>query len=194
MRRLPRTYPLAIVLAGTGLLLGCSAGNDASEPTTTEQPVTANSSSDRGNDGWTQPSIGSAPADDEASDVIDDDDLVMAFDEPDSHDFNLLLASETALVLPHPVEILNVEISRSDELTVSFEMESHYCFGVHSTVDETDLEVIVGIQTGQHEGIDPSRCSYGIYPYTTAIPLDGPLGDRAITVAETVEPENLPQP
>jgi len=121
-------------------------------------------------------------------------DYAIAFDNPTSEDFNRLLPSEDDLLDLQPAAILNVEgdLETGDDptsLIVSFEMESHHCYGVQAEVTESANEVIIEILTGLRAGIESASCAYGIYPYTTAVPLETPLGDRTIVPAELREPE-----
>lgn len=116
-------------------------------------------------------------------------DQIIAFAEPDADDFNKLLDSEENLVDPTAATILNVEAMSETGLVLAFEMESHHCFGPRTTVEETDTEILIELRTGQRADVDRAACTYGVYPYTTAVELEHPVGSRTITPAEDREPE-----
>ena len=113
---------------------------------------------------------------------------VIAFENPDADDFNLLLESRDDLIGGNPVAILNVEGTGGTELVLSFEMGSHHCFGVQADAQESETDVVLEIKTGLLPGVDPASCQYGVYPYTTSVTLEAPLGDRTIATAEMREP------
>jgi len=153
----------AVVAAGAILLGACTAGGDGASPQAT--PTTELDST---GDGSGVPAI--------------------AFENPDADDFNLLLPSRDDLIDPSPAPILGVE-GTEDELVVSFEMQSHHCHGVHAVAAESDTEVTLAIETGLLPAVDSAACQYGVYPYTAAVVLSDPLGDRSISIAELREPE-----
>lgn len=113
----------------------------------------------------------------------------IAFDSPDADDFDKLLAAADNLIDVEIAEILNVEIEDEHRLVLSFEMESHHCFGVQSTAAETENEVILNLLVGRQAEVAPHSCGYGIFPYTTEVSLAAPLGDRTLVVAEPSEPD-----
>lgn len=165
MRR--RRNPLMLVLAGVGLLAGCTSGADEAAPTGRSDPPSETIAGD------------SAGPEDGYS---------IAYESPDADDFNRLLDPEQGLEELQPVEILNVDTVGVDRLVISFEMESHHCFGVMTAVDETEAEVVIDVRSGRRPGVDGAECTYGIFPYTTAVELASPLGDRVIVQAEPMEP------
>ncbi len=169
-----RPYRLAAIVAGAGLLASCTSGG-AEEETT---PTTADETTASTADGY-----------------------AIAYESPTAEDFNKLLTPTEGLTNLKQAEILNVDNgtsgaggSESSALVISFEMESHYCFGVQTAVTESDNEVIIEILTGQLPSIDPTSCEYGIYPYTTEIALSAPVGERTIVPAEPREPAELATP
>ena len=168
-----RPYRLAVVIAGAGLLASCTSGGEAEETSQTTVEETTESTAE---------------------------DFVIAYESPTADDFNKLLVSRDDLVGLQQAEILNVENGAdtpdgdSSSLVVSFEMESHYCFGVQTNVTESDNELIIEVLTGQLPDVDSSACEYGIYPYTTEVALQAPVGERTITPAEPREPTELAEP
>jgi len=122
-----------------------------------------------------------APADGTASTTVSP-----AAQSPTADDFNKLLVSEDGLVEPQQVEILGVDETGPGELLVSFEMASHHCYGVHAAVAETDTAVTLDLHTGRRVGVSPAACSFGVFPYTTQVTLESPLGEReVVTGADT---------
>ncbi len=125
------------------------------------------------------------------------DDSVAEVDEtptPDADDFNLLLESEVGLGDLRPADVLDVVAVEGDDqrLLVTFEMESHHCFGVTTDVAESDLDVVVEVRTGLRADVNVVDCELGVYPYTTEIALAAPLGERVISAAERREPAAEP--
>ena len=86
--------------------------------------------------------------------------------------------------------VLDVETSDSD-LVLTFEMGSQQCYGVTTSVVETDVEVVVDLQTGLRSDV-AEPCVEGVYPYRVVVELDAPLGDRPIRMAELTEPVEDP--
>ena len=82
--------------------------------------------------------------------------------------------------------VLDVETSDSD-MVLTFEMGSQKCYGVTTSVVETDDEVVVDLQTGLRLDV-AEPCVEGVYPYRVVVELDAPLGDRPIRMAELTEP------
>lgn len=148
-----------LMVAGCALLAACTSGTDEATPETT-------------------PGEGGTAGEAE----------VIAFENPDADDFNLLLESRDDLIGGNPVAILNVEGTGGTELILSFEMGSHHCFGVQADAEESQTDVVLEIKTGLLPGVDPASCRYGVYPYTTSVRLAEPLGDRTIATAEEQEP------
>ena len=165
---LARWRPLAALACGVIALGACTADTDDTAPTT---PGASTGETDAGVE----------------ADVI-------AFDNPDADDFNRRLVSTDDLTAAYPVAVLNVEGTGGTELIVSFEMQSHHCFGVHSEVEESPSEVTLTLESGLLPGIDPASCQYGVYPYTTAVLLSEPLGERTIAIGEEREPTPAPEP
>lgn len=164
--RRPIGWPLLPAGLAVALLMGaCSNGQDESTPTI-PTPSTDDSGSEASAGGETG---GGGEAD------------TIAYESPGADDVDLLLQSTDGLVDPRPTPILNVEGTDGTELILSFEMESHHCYGVHARVDEGEIEVVLSIETGVLPDVDPTACRYGVYPYTTAITLAEPLGARTIT-------------
>ncbi len=114
---------------------------------------------------------------------------------PDAEDFNRLLTSEADLTGLRPVDVLAVDTVDGDEtrLLVTFEMESHHCFGVTTDVRESDLDVVVEVRTGLRAGVSAADCELGVYPYTTEVALEGALDGRVISTAELREPAAEPE-
>ncbi len=141
---------------------------------------------------------------DDAADETTDDPTTLGFDatgetvtasetfaNPDADDFNLLLPSQPDLTDLTPVDVLDVSVADDAEnrLIVSFEMGSHECFGVETLVAETANVVSIEVLAGVRPGVSPVNCELGVYPYTTELVLDAPLGDRVLGAAEPREPE-----
>ncbi len=147
---------------GAALLAACSSGADQSGSASTPEP----------SDSVTETGL----------------DTELAFASPDADDFNKLLTSQDGLSELQPVEILGVDTLDPHRLVISFEMESHHCFGVHTAVEESEAEVFLDITSGRQPGISPSSCTYGVFPYTVAVELAAPLGERSISAAETGPP------
>ncbi|MGI9613989.1 MAG: hypothetical protein ACR2QO_13860 [Acidimicrobiales bacterium] len=162
MRRATSTALLVsgLMVAGCAVLAACTGGTDEAAPETTP--------------------LGEGGAAGEAD--------LIAFENPDADDFNLLLESSDDLIGSNPVAILNVEGTGGTELILSFEMGSHHCFGVRADAQESETDVVLEIKTGLLPGVDPASCRYGVYPYTTSVTLAEPLGERTISAAEEREP------
>ena len=178
-QRRSRRRTAAVAAVAAALLAGaCTGGDDGAA-------VPAGTTSDAGQ------TDGETTTDGETVAVVD----VLA--SPDADDVNRLLPETSDLVDVRPVEILDVRSAGDDAdlapdtVIVSFEMESHHCNGVRSTVTESDDEVAILLETGRLAGVEPTACTYGIYPYTVAVTLDSPLGDRRMVAAEPLEPAVL---
>ncbi len=162
--------PVALRLLGAGLamamLLGaCSDGSEQSTPTTSPSASTTDGASETDGSG-TDGSGGAEP---------------IVFESPGADDVDLLVPRAEELVDARPAAILDVAGTDGTELILSFEMGSHRCHGVRAQADETDEEVLLSIETGVLPGVDPASCRYGVYPYTTAVTLADPLGERPIS-------------
>jgi len=174
-------YPVALAFAGMVLAAGCTA--DA-EPESASEEATASTVGDEIADD--ADGVGSNA--DSASDAAGE--VRVSFESPDADDFNLPLESEENLQSLQPIEILDIDQAKADDgrLVLIFEMESHKCLGVQVTVDEGEHDVVIGLQSGLRPGVRSSDCVYGVFPYTTEVELDGPLGDRILSPAEPLEP------
>lgn len=169
----PRSYGCAVLMAGTVLFGACTATDDQTSPPDGVDEVMDETTN-----------VGSM-----ASTETTGTASVVAFAEPDAEDFNKLLASDDDLDSLQIASILNVEETDTNQLLISFEMESHYCFGPRTRIEETDSEITIELRTGRRLGVAPGACTYGIYPYTTLVELDKPIGSRTMTQAEAREPE-----
>lgn len=111
--------------------------------------------------------------------------------EPGPEDFGLALESEDDLVDTFPLEVVDITVLDDDssQLVLAFEMGSHYCYGLHVDLDESDIEVAIGLSSGRRPGVSAADCQDGVYAYTTEVDLSSPLGDRPVVRAEPREPE-----
>ena len=155
------------LIAGMVLLGGCTSGGDDG----------ANPDPDSG-----------APSDSADIAAAGED---LPFASPGAEDFNRVVASRDDLTATMPVAVLSVDSLDALSLSVTFEMESHHCHGITASVEETVAEIIIEVRTALLPERSLADCSYGIFPYTTVLPLDAPVGGRTIVLAEDREPEPL---
>ncbi|MDH6243439.1 hypothetical protein [Mycobacterium sp. OTB74] len=85
-------------------------------------------------------------------------------------------------------QLLHIESwSRMDpapQLTLNFLSSSQNCVGAHVTVQETDQTVQVTLTGGQRPDTVGRMCMTLVAPAKIVVPLGGPVGDRAVLVAE----------
>jgi hypothetical protein len=180
MTRATSSILLALVVAG--LALGACSGGGDPQAAPDPDPLTGSAATSNQPDGAT---------------------IMLASDSPTADDYHKLVASEDGLSELQPVQILDAATpvgtpvgtpaglspqpqlgaSVPQGLVVSFEMQSHHCYGIHVSVTESDTEVVLDLQTGRRDGVPPTACTYGVYPYSTEVTLASPLGGRSLTTS-----------
>lgn len=91
---------------------------------------------------------------------------------------------DPAIVDAHP--LLPQSWSRLDpapELALNFQLGSPDCYGVHATVRETDDAVLISLVAGNRRP-GPMVCTMIIMQGKLVVPLDNPVGGRAVLIAE----------
>ncbi|MEM7337498.1 MAG: hypothetical protein AAF467_02555 [Actinomycetota bacterium] len=172
-------------LVGLLALTACSSAGEEAEPEPDPEPTPVESDSEL--------PFGESEGADGGDDLLVDPDVPTpeaqaAAATPTADDVNRVLASETGLVELASVELLAIEIVEADVIVASFEMESHHCYGVTTTVRESEREVEIEVVRGRRATSAPGDCAHGAFPYAARFELDAPVGERTVVAAEPREP------
>ncbi len=92
-------------------------------------------------------------------------------DDPAIVDAHPLTAESWSRLDPEPALALNISVGSPD------------CYGVHATAQETDQAVVVTLTSGRRSDRERMVCTMMIMSGKIVVPLAGPVGDRAVTVA-----------
>lgn len=182
-RRTARWWAAMVVVVV--MAAGCGTPSDQAEPEPIEAPEPVESDSelpfgdsddvDAGDDALIDPDAPTPPA-------------VAAEATPTAADVNRVLDSESGLVELSSVDLLAIDIAEPDVVVVAFEMESHHCYGITTSVRESETEVEVEVLRGRRSTSAPGDCAHGAFPYTARFELAAPVGARTVVSAERREP------
>jgi len=112
-----------------------------------------------------------------SNNLVKEDPIIKAVD-------TTLVSSNSKIVSLKSLEINNVETS-DRKISISFKMKSSKCYGINSTITETQTSIILEIQTGALSGVNISNCNDQVYDYKTEVTLNDPVGKRIIKLNDT---------
>ncbi|WP_228789015.1 hypothetical protein [Nocardia puris] len=90
---------------------------------------------------------------------------------------------DPTIVDPRPIPFTTWARVADDRIAVNFQMGAPECFGIDATTTETDEAVTVALRSGTRaDGVGKMCVMIAVFA-TLEIPLDRPLGDRAVLSA-----------
>jgi hypothetical protein len=91
---------------------------------------------------------------------------------------------DPSLVNPHPARVEGwSRVTRPDAVAVHFTSGTPECYGAHATVSETPESVTVDLTNGTRADAVDRACIMIALFGTLEVPLQAPLGDRAVLSA-----------
>ncbi len=129
------------------------------------------------------PTDESLPPDDSAADDGAADDSAADDSAVDDGVARTRTQSRDDLIQLEPAGDVDVIVDADDRtLLVRWEGAAEPCSGTNVAVEESDTEVIVTVQHGFDPNIAAMSCIAAVFDYEIVVPLDGPVGDRTLTI------------